>query len=272
MQKFFLAVVILLCCMVTFAQPKKNSNPASGFKAVLNGKWISTKYLETLAATKSPLKAQEAGNAMMQLFVNSKEVKNNSIYADGWTLHEGGYGFIISFKPGIKKNTFKTDYNDPDKTAVVHTDIGFDIKGKDSSLILYHYSAGKKLLGTTTFKKTGAPANIANEQFLAFVVNKTLFTGSYTGTDSAGNTLQVSCTNDGRISGLRGFAKYNAVTDILQSGEGDYYDEMYLTGTDGRSVLYAFKIEGNRWLLYGLHKTGEGPMALGPLQYALTRK
>jgi hypothetical protein len=82
----------------------------------------------------------------------------------------------------------------------------------------------------------------------------------------------VSCSNEGRIKGLVGFAKYNAVTDILQSGEGDYYDEMYLTGTDGRSVLYAFKIEGNRWLLYGLHKTGEGPMALGPLQYALTRK
>jgi hypothetical protein len=70
----------------------------------LNGKWISTKYLETLAATKSPLKALEANdNEMMQLFVNNRDVKNSSTYADGRTLHEGGYGFTIFFKPASKR-------------------------------------------------------------------------------------------------------------------------------------------------------------------------
>jgi hypothetical protein len=104
---------------------------------------------------------------------------------------------------------------------------------------------------------------MASDQFPGFVVNKTLFTGSSTGTGSAGNKLSVTFTNNGRITGWAGFTKYHAVTDILNDCEWDYYDEMYVTARNGKSIRYAFAIAGNQLLLYKLRETTQGQMVRG---------
>ncbi len=272
MKKFLLVFITIMSCYVAIGQSNKASNSLADFKKIINGKWILETYLDKLKKTMSPIKAQTAGYDLTQLFVNIEDANNKSIYADGWSLHEGGMGITIYFTAGLAKNTFKTDFNEPQKPNIAFTDIGYIINGKDSFLVLYHYNKAKKLLQTTKFKKYTTPATIDSEKFLDYVVNKTLFTGNYIGKDNSGNNVNISFSNEGGISGLKEFTKYEASTFILQTQKGNYYDKMYLSLNDNAPSLYSFKIEGAKLLLYELNENTQEQMILGPLKYTLVKK
>ena len=71
-------------------------------------------------------------------------IKGNSFELDGWTLNEGGSGFKINLKPGVKRGTWKTNLKDYYNNAVSFIDVGLSIDTKDTMLVLYHYSKNYK--------------------------------------------------------------------------------------------------------------------------------
>jgi hypothetical protein len=272
MKILFLSSLAVLCCCTTMGQPKKASNLVADFKTAVDGKWVLASYLDNLAKTKSPLKAQAlAGSNVMQLFVDAKRIADKAIYADGWSLHEGGLGFSIHLSPGVKKNTFKTDYRNPDKPGFAFSDIGYEKKEKDFFLVLYHYSKARKLLASTRFIKPDVPAAVSVEKFLGVVVNKTLFAGKYTGTDYLGNTVTPVLTNDGAIRGLPQCTQYEVATFTLETDEWNNYDTIYLADGDDKPIAYAFQFEGNKCLIYKLQKNAKQQLVPGDLQYSLVK-
>ncbi|MEQ1554637.1 MAG: hypothetical protein ABL929_10685 [Ferruginibacter sp.] len=272
MKKFLLIFITILCCFAAIGQSKKSSNFLAHFKTVVSGKWLLVTYLETLKKTSSPLKAQTKGFDLTQLFVNIDDANNKSINADGWSLHEGGLGITIYFTPGVTRNSFKTDFHNPQKSNIAFTDIGYTIKGKDSFLVLYHFNEAKKLLQITKFKKSSTPSIISSDKFLDYVVNKTLFTGNYSGKDNEGNNVNISFTNEGGIYGLQEFTKYKVSTFILQRSKGNYYNKIYFLDNDNAPVLYAFTFVGKKLFLYELTENKNEQMVLGSLKYNLIKK
>lgn len=264
MKVSFLAMFLTLTMATAFCQVKDTANP----KAILNGKWITTDYVKELRSTLSPHQAQLKAKAAYQLFIDIKPSDKNSTLTDMWTLHEGGLGFTIYFKPGVKKDTWKTGYTDADHPGTAFSDIGYEVAGKDTRLVLYHYSKKNKLTGKTYFTKAGM-AGMHNDRVLGYEVNKIIFSGSYRFTDSTGKIQKVKFTNNGTVTGLRGFQKYDATSFFME--QKNFYDEINFTGTDKSIVSYAFKKEANKLFLYELEKEDNDNYRQGALKYTLVK-
>jgi hypothetical protein len=263
------ASLLTICLAVTisnaFSQVKSNSN----LKAILTGNWITTAYLKELKATLSPHKAQINTKLALQLFIDIKPADKTSTVTDMWTLHEGGYGFSIYFKPGVKKGTFKTNFVDYDHPGTAFSDIGYEVIEKDTRLVIYHYGKNNKLLDKTYFTKAGA-AGILYDQVLDYEVNKTIFTGSYKFTDSTGNSKTIQFTNNGTVTGFNGFEKYSATTFFL--APKNFYDEINFI-INGKTVIsYAFKKEGTTLFLYDFVKEDKFNYKQGALKYTLVKE
>ena len=219
MRATLLTICLAVIINTAFSQVKNTAN----LKAILNGNWITTAYLKELEATLSPHKAQQKTKQALQLFIDIKPANKNSTLTDMWTLHEGGYGFTIYFKPGVKKDTWKTNYVDTDHPGTAFSDIGYEVIEKDTRLVLYHFGKNNKLLDKTYFTKAGT-AGIDNDKVLGYEVNKIIFTGSYKLTDSTGNSKTVQFTNNGTVSGFNNFEKYTATTFFLEPK--NFHDEI----------------------------------------------
>lgn len=265
MRVLFFTICLAVTITNSFCQVTNAANP----KAILNGKWISTAYLKELQTTLSPHKAQLNAKQAFQLFIDVKPSDKQSTLTDMWTLHEGGYGFTIYFKPGIKKGSWKTNYADTDHPGTAFSDIGYELTGKDTRLVLYHYGKNNKLLDKTYFTRAGA-AGIDNDQLLGYEVNRIIFSGSYRFTDSAANNQKVKFTNNGIVTGVKDFQHYNATTFFME--EKNFYDELSFTSKGKTVISYAFKKEGNKLFLYELEKEDTDSYKQGALKYTLVKE
>jgi hypothetical protein len=267
MKYLILGVYALLSCTyLAHGQVKKSSILVAVQQ--LNGNWITTNYIEQLQKTKSPLEASKTG--VYQLFINSKTIQKNSLKTDMWTINEGGYGFIIFFKSGIKKETWRTDWKQHANKEIRSTDIGLELNGKDTILVLYHYSSAKKLVDKTIFTKPNTPIDMDKNDFLGYQINATLFTGKYTVTDSAGKAIEAAFRSNGLISGFHDFNRFYIVNFSLY--RNTVLDEVYLQTGDDEKFSYTFTVEGNTIKLYTLQKSNRSSYTKGALRYTLTKK
>ena len=255
----------MLCSFIVNAQ-----GSIARFKAIGNGHWIAQPYIQSLQKTKSLANTQKTENKLIQLILPNDGFKDNSIEVDGWTLNEGGLGFTISLKPGIKKNTWKTNAKDYDNAAVSFTDIGYTMLKKDTMLVLYHYSKAKKLLGIINFIKSNNAFSFSEETgYLLFQVNKALFAGTW---NSKG--MNVQFTNDGNIDGFNDAVHYEvefyAPNPVKQGNK--MYDEVTFTNGAGNKENYLWLMEGNKLMLYERLDKGNDIYKPGKLKYTLVRK
>ena len=265
MKLFTFFCCLLLCSFVASAQ-----YTVAGFKAISNGHWIALPYIQSLQKTKSPVKTQQTENKLVQIIFPDHGFKDNSIEVDGWSLHEGGLGFIISLKPGIRKGTWKTNAKEYDNAAVSFTDIGYRIMKNDSMLVLYHYSKANKLLGTTKFiKSSNAFSSSPETGYLHFQVNRILFTGTW-----GDNEMAVKFTNEGNVQGFNDAVHYELdcdAPDPFKQGN-NIYDKVTFTNTAGNNENYLFQLDGNKLLLYEQLNKGNNMFKPGKLKYTLARK
>lgn len=263
------ALLLAICLSVTICDTFSQVNNTANLKAKLNGNWITTEYLKELQTTLSPHKAQQNTKQAFQLFVDIKPGDKKTTLTDMWTLHEGGMGFTIYFKPGIKKDTWKTNYADMDHPGTAFSDIGYEMVENATRLVIYHYGKNNKLLAKTYFTKAGAPG-VNYDQVLNYEVNKTIFSGSYKFTDSAGSSKTIQFINNGTVTGFKDFQKYYATSFFLD--QKTFYDEINFTGKGKTVVSYAFKKEGNTLFLYELEKEDAYNYKQGALKYTLVKE
>ena len=247
------------------AQSKKNF--IAVLKAMGNSNFISKPYLQSLQKTKSLAKTQETENKLIQINLFEDGFKKNSINVDGLSINEGGYGFTIFNKPGIKPGTYKTNATNVEKVKVAFSDIGIVIDKKDTMLVLYNYSKTKKILSSTIFVKSNATHSTGEYSgFLQYQVNKILLAGKWVGKE-----INVEFTKEGKVVGFNDAEKYEVELFTTKPVEknNELYDAITFTNSAGNKSTFLMFIKGNKLMLYEQVDEGKYTYQLGKLLYTL---
>lgn len=108
------------------------------------------------------------------------------------------------------------------------------------------------------------------EGALQYMVNKTLFAGSYKAEDSSGNTSILKFTSDGQVDGLPNFKRYYVETDFVAASEYSV-DEICFDIQTNNQRCYGFIIKGDTIKLYDV-KESQDSLQLAELKYKLARQ
>ncbi len=268
MNQICLFISLLLCGFATNAQ-NKNSIIAA-LKTMGNSNFIAQSYTQSLLKTKSLITTQLLKNEVVQIIFFENGFKENDIEVDGQTLNEGGYGFTIFMKPGIKQGTYKTNATNFNNKAVTTIDIGFSVIKKDTLLVLYNYSKAKKLLSTTNYVKSNVANTTGLESgYLHYQVNKIILSGKWTS-----EQLTVSFTNDGNVFGLADAVKYEVDLFTIRPKMlgNEKYDVITFTNNEGSKTYYLWQIKANKLMLYEQLNKGNYVYQPGKLKCTFTIK
>lgn len=244
----------------------KNSVPDSSkiIKSIINGNWYQASYIDSIQETKSPFHSQNALAEYVEFDINANEASADSLIVWAPGIHEGT-SFTVYFRQGITNTSLPTNIFDYDTTGNFY-ELGYDISGSDTSLILYTYNKHKKILNKTKYLK--APKN--SEGALQYMVNRTLFAGSYKAQDSSGNISLLKFTNDGRVEDLLSYKKYYVLTDFVTEPEKSV-DEVCFDIQTSNQKCYGFIINADTIKLYDV-KESQDSSQFGELKFKLIKQ
>ncbi len=110
-----------------------------------------------------------------------------------------------------------------------------------------------------------------NAGALQYLVNKTLFSGTYTLVNSSLSSL-VKFENDGKVSGFTGFSTFYISTDFVASPENNI-DEVHFDIQTANQKNYAFKINEDTIKLFDLIEIpGRDSISRRQIKYTLVKK
>lgn len=262
---------LLIACQTnssTTHDSAKNPVPdtAQSFKSIINGDWYQASYIDSIQETKSPFRSQNSLAEYVEFVINAGEATGDSLEIGAAGIHEGT-SFIIYFRTGLTGTSFRTNIID-EHTASNFYELSYNISGNDTSLMILHYTKDKKLIGQTKYLR----ASKNSESALQFMVDKTLFAGSYKTEDSSGKTLVLKFTNDGLVTGLPGFKKYFVLADFVAGPENNV-DEVCFDIQTSNQQCYAFEIKGDTIKLYDVKESaGHDTLQRGQLEYKLVKQ
>jgi hypothetical protein len=267
---FLLLIAILYSCTnndIKPSGPERNlaDSLKQSFLPIIKGTWVESTYLEDIEKTKSPVKS--AGKVSIITVSVPEKATGDSIEMMVGNTHEG-WSYILHLAKGRTPNTFATSL--PDSNEPQGTDIGYEITGQDTSLLMYRYEANK-LSNKIRFIRVDNEAVKDNWYYgLPYAVNQRLFTGNYTFTDSTGQAIRVRFNSNGTVKGLPDSKNYYISTDLEGIEKEDIVS--FDNGTKVRRD-YAFEIKDNRISLYDVIRKGEEvPAERSDLRYQLIRE
>ena len=243
----------------------------------IKGVWVLTDYINEIEKTKSPLKSRHKlyGNNFNSITTMVIDVANQSDSIEvgaGINNHEG-YDFVIYFQAGQTKNSLKTNIVDYEEKSNFY-EIGYEIKNNITYLFLYHYDKTNKLIGKTQFTKV-VEKNQDNDLGFGtqYIVNKKLFSGSFTLIDSTDRKTKIKFNADGTLTGFLNFKTYYVETDYLGAAIIPDIDIILFKNEENRE-LYAFRVVKDTVLLYSVifHEEVGEAMTFDDLIYKLVRK
>lgn len=260
---------ILTACKTTSSQTKKAiSKPSIDsmqiFKSILNGVWYQASYIDSIQKTKSPFLSRNSLAEYVELYINPDEATGDSLEIGAPGIHEGT-SFMIYFRPGLTHSSLPTNIVDYDSTSNI-SELGYNISNGDTSLILFNYNKDKKITYQTKYLK--APKN--SDEPLQYMVNKTLFAGSYKAEDSTSQVSILKFTNDGQLYGLPNYKKYYVITDFVAESDNSVDQVCFDIQTDNQRC-YGFTIQADTINLYDL-KESMDTTQFGELKYKLVKQ
>lgn len=268
MRRFLLfAMAILSACQTNIKnahESKATDKINPDYKSIIEGYWYDPAYIKDIDQTKSPYKSRNVLKSIVELRINTNEIKGDSLEIGAFNIHEGG-GFFIFLKPGIGPDSFPTNMVDYNNTSNCY-ELGYLMSGKDTTMVIYHYNKQKQLIDKNEYKK--APTN--PDGALPYMVNKTLFAGKYSTADTTGKPITIQLGSDGSVSGWPGFNKYELSIDFLDPENTQ--DEIGFETHTGQRKYYAYEIKGNAINLYESIKDEDKISSKrGQLSYKLVR-
>jgi hypothetical protein len=281
---FFAAMLLLTSCKSNKKQPAQDSavlaKPAdstilllSKFSLAINGIWVKTDYINDIVKTRSPYASREKLGGIASLYIGiGSSSKDSSMVGASLNNHEG-YSFPLYFKAGKKNNSLKTglpDFNDRSN----YYDLGYVIKGVDTSLFLYHYNKSGRLLRSTRYSRVfnSAPPESDMGFGIAYIINQKLITGKYLVTDTAGTVFNVEFTNEGKVSGFLNFENYMLNADFEAGPENDL-DELYFDVYKKNKKDYLVKLNADTLSLFDVAASPDSiHLQWGKLRYRMIKQ
>jgi hypothetical protein len=200
----------------------------------------------------------------VELIIDTTGIVGDSLEVGAPGIHEGT-SFILYFRRGQTSTSLPTNIINDNTTGDFY-ELSYTISGSDTSLILSVYNKEKKITNQTQYLK--APKN--SEGALQYMVNKTLFAGSYKVEDSSGNASVLTFTNDGHIIGLPNYKKYYVLTDFVAESENNV-DQVCFDIQTSNQQCYGFVVKADTIKLYEV-KEGQDSTEFGDLKYTLVRQ
>lgn len=210
------------------------------YLAILDGNWVNSTYIDEVKKTQSPYKTY-GKFGVVELHIRAKKVRK-TITVEGMTLHEGGYGFKIYLQAGITDSTLPTSWKDYTGKSKF-SELGYEISGKDTFLIVYHYDKHKKVINQDKFTKCPD----FSDGSVQYEVNKIMFAGIYS-TTIKDKTTQIELTSDGKVRNFMKFKEYFVVLDFA-AGEW-YFDHLVFDMHTKNQKAFAYRLIDRKLVLY----------------------
>jgi hypothetical protein len=227
------------------------------FKPLINGVWVKKDYIKKVKKSKSPLEAVEKSTGITIMYIDTAQIKGDSLKVPVILNNHEGTSVSLSFQPG--KNT----------TTVMLGKDELSYKAKrDTTLIIYHYNPDTKETDVAQYIKTmGKQPAGSLAAGMSIAINKAILSGKYEGTDASGKKIYATFTDDGRVTGLPGLTTYYIQNDLIADPEHSHDQIIFnLNGKDQKS--YSFIIHKKTLSLYD----NEEQVKSNKPSYSLKRK
>lgn len=242
------------------------------FKPILQGVWVKSDYVDDVAKTRSPLAAfPKADPTITTMVIEADAIKGDSVMIDvGYGLHEGG-NLILRFHPG-KINSSIVGYSSGGNIANSNYEFTYSTKKGDTTLTLYTYDEHKKLADSAKYFKAFHDQRGKELGYATYYsINRVLFAGNYSLTDSLNNTATIRFTSDGKMSGLNDLKTYFIAVDFTTPPKN--MDEIYFSDGNKDQRSYTFKFKADTLNLFETSFDKDSiDLIKGKLKYQLIRK
>jgi hypothetical protein len=242
------------------------------FSPIIQGNWVISNYVDGLTKTRSPYKLKHMLWGAVEISIYMTELKSDSISVGESLNNHEGTSFMVYFKKGHGANCLKTNMEDYD----VHTnfyELGYHIKGTDTSLFLYHINKNNKVLDsvkyTRVLKNAVDKTNAADG--INYITNKKLFAGKYDLFDISGKNSTIEFDSKGSVYGFLSFTKYYINTDFV-AGPANNIDDIVFDLYTNTSLDFAYKLDADTIKLYHIDYNADSTVeSFGQLQYKLVK-
>lgn len=210
------------------------------FKPLINGMWVKKDYIKKVKKSKSPLEAVDNGTGVTIMYIDTAQLKGDSIVVPVVLNNHEGTNVSLSFQPG--KNTTTVEFG--------NDELSYKLKNGDTTLIIYHYNPQTKETATAQYIKAmpNKPAGgLAAGMNMA--INKAIISGKYEGADAAGKNIRAVFTDDGKVSGLPGLTTYYVQNDMIADPDHSHDEIIFNLNSKGQKA-YSFIINKKTLSLY----------------------
>ncbi|RYU90438.1 hypothetical protein EWM62_07210 [Mucilaginibacter terrigena] len=210
------------------------------FKPLINGVWVKKDYVKKVKKTKSPLEAVEHGMGVTVMYIDTAQLKGDSIMVPTVINNHEGTDMALRFQPG--KNTTTIELGDDE--------LSYKVKNGDTTLIIYSYNPKTKETATAQYIKAmqTKPAGGLAEG-MNYMINQAILSGNYEGTDGAGKKVIAKFYDNGKVSGLPGLTTYYVQNDHIADPEHSH-DEIIFNLNTKDQKSYSFIINKKTLSLY----------------------
>jgi hypothetical protein len=245
---------------------------AATFAPIINGAWVMTDYINHLGNSKSPLASYNLLKGVVSIDISTADYSGDSLYVPISINNHEGDGFMVYFRKGHDENSLPTSLPDY-QNSINSYELGYEVKEKDTLLVLYHYGANNKLLDKRSFSKIPSESEDGEPNALQRAVNSLLFAGNYSATNEQGIVADVTFTTDGLLQGFEGHNTFYIFTDFMTEEDGYKIDEICFDERTKNQQPFIFAISGDTTRLYAAKENEERTrLEKGTLKYTLVKK
>jgi hypothetical protein len=254
MKKFICPLLILSIFLSCKSNPGDNDQDTDGagkpldqsqalihqFKPLINGVWVKKDYIKKVKKSKSPLEAVDKGIGVTIMYIDTAQLRGDSISVPVVLNNHEGTSTTLNFQPG--KNTTTVEFG--------NDELSYKLKNGDTTLIIYHYDTQTKETATAQYIKASTKnpeGGLAASMSMA--INKAILSGTYEGTDASGKKINALFTDDGKVSGLPGLTTYYVQNDLIADPEHSH-DEIIFNLKKKDQKPYSFIINKKTLTLY----------------------
>jgi hypothetical protein len=231
------------------------------FKPIIEGVWVKSDYIDKVIKTKSPMAAEDLANGLTTMYIQTNNLKGDSIMVKaGWGNHEGSE-LTLKFKPGKTNETI----------LLGDFDLSYSIKNGDTTIVLYSYDKEKNEHTTTLYTKALNTEKDLGDG-LDYLINKGILAGKYKFTDSLGKSSTVTFTSLGKVSGFENLKTYSIENDLggepMNNLDNIMFDMDLKTRKD-----YTFKLNADTLSFYDTKSNADSTeLLVDKLRYKFVRQ
>ncbi|MDB5128946.1 hypothetical protein [Mucilaginibacter sp.] len=211
------------------------------FKPLINGVWIKKDYIKKVKKSKSPLAAVDKGKGITVMYIDTAQLKGDSIMVPIILNNHEGSTVALRFQSG--KNTTTIELGDDE--------LSYKVKNDDTTLIIYNYNSQTKETITTQYIRALQPKPADGlASGMNYMINHAILSGKYEGTDAMGKKINAVFTDDGKVSGLAGLTTYYVQNDLIVAPERSGHDQIIFNLNTKDQKVYSFIINKRTINLY----------------------